>query len=178
MAPMPPDPSLRSTTKWSIRTLLRPSSDVTPRVPDVAGSDDGSGTVRSRARSGWEGMRFRRPRSALRGVLTVTKVVPRGAVDEPPPRGLTRRGFLARLPPVRALLLVPVVVLVIVGLAPGCGSPPPGSPGSTKPGAACAEAADCGCWSCTCKGIGGAPGGAQLCIAGKCPTAQQACAPV
>jgi hypothetical protein len=79
---------------------------------------------------------------------------------------------------VRALLLVPVVVLVIVGLAPGCGSPPPGSPGSTKPGAACAEAADCGCWSCTCKGIGGAPGGAQLCIAGKCPTAQQACAPV
>jgi hypothetical protein len=92
--------------------------------------------------------------------------------------GLTHRDFPATLPPVRALLLVPVVVFVLGGVAPGCGSTPPGSPGSTQPGSACDDAADCGCWSCTCDGVGGAPGGAQLCIGGVCPTAKQACAPV
>jgi hypothetical protein len=73
---------------------------------------------------------------------------------------------------VRALFLVPLVVSLIV---PGCGGDRPGSPGSNQPGAACSKAADCGCWSCACQGVGGVPGGAELCLGGVCPTAQQAC---
>ena len=74
----------------------------------------------------------------------------------------------------RALLVVPLSALLLV---PACGSNPPGSPGSGKPGDSCGAAADCGCWSCACQGVAGAPGGAQLCD-GVCPTGEEACASV
>ncbi len=91
---------------------------------------------------------------------------------------MTRRAFPATLPPVRSLLPMAVVVSLLAGLAPGCGGDPPGSPGSTQPGSSCSQAADCGCWTCTCEGVGGAPGGAELCVDGVCPTASAACATV
>jgi hypothetical protein len=80
---------------------------------------------------------------------------------------------------VRAPLVVSAVLVGLLGaLAPGCKSSPETGPGMNMPGASCKGAADCGCWTCTCQGIGGAPGGAQLCLSGTCPTADAACATV
>ena len=76
--------------------------------------------------------------------------------------------------------LVLAVVLSLGALAPGCADSPSGvpGPGSTPPEQPCAKPADCGCWQCDCQGIGGAPGAAQLCVAGKCPTGDAACSPI
>lgn len=71
------------------------------------------------------------------------------------------------------------VSLSLGGLAAGCSS---GDglphPGSTAPGKPCMDASECGCWQCTCQGVTGLPGGAQLCTGGKCPTGEEACTPV
>ena len=45
-------------------------------------------------------------------------------------------------------------------------------------GASCTEATQCGCWECICKRVSGDPGGAQLCIEGRCPTGVEACTAV
>jgi hypothetical protein len=65
----------------------------------------------------------------------------------------------------------------VTACASGCADAPVGPvPGDTPPGAACAKPAECGCWSCTCVGIGGDPGAAQLCQPdGHCPSGAQAC---
>ena len=81
----------------------------------------------------------------------------------------------------RSYLLFLAVPLSIGGIAPGCYDPPPSGlpgPGSTLPEQACAQASDCGCWQCDCVGVEGAPGGAQLCVDGKCPTGEAACTPI
>jgi hypothetical protein len=61
----------------------------------------------------------------------------------------------------------------------GCHGTPNGpGPGSTPPGQACSQGSDCYCWQCDCAGVGGAPGGGQLCIDGTCPTGEEACTPI
>ena len=51
-------------------------------------------------------------------------------------------------------------------------------PGPDSPGQPCTEASECGCWQCLCTGVGGAPGAAQLCVSGTCPTGEAACTPI
>jgi hypothetical protein len=65
-------------------------------------------------------------------------------------------------------------------LLAACGNAGPTGPGpgSTPPGAACKTASDCGCWECACTGVSGAPGAAQLCVGGHCPSGEGACSPV
>jgi hypothetical protein len=75
--------------------------------------------------------------------------------------------------------LVLTVALYLGALGAGCSSGAAGPmPGQTNPGQACAQATDCGCWQCTCAGVSGAPGAAQLCVSGACPTGEAACTPV
>jgi hypothetical protein len=71
-----------------------------------------------------------------------------------------------------------VVLTLVLALAEaGCGNRPTGpGPGSNPPGAGCAAANDCYCWQCACEGVSGLPGEAQLCVSGKCPTGDEACA--
>lgn len=71
-------------------------------------------------------------------------------------------------------------LLFAAALAAGCSSGPAGpGPGDTQPGDPCDKPADCYCWQCTCEGIGGAPGAAQLCKSdGHCPTGDEACGTV
>jgi hypothetical protein len=70
----------------------------------------------------------------------------------------------------------PVVVALLLAPAAGCGNPTGPGPGSNPPGTACAVANDCYCWQCVCEGVSGLPGEAQLCVSGKCPTGDEACA--
>ncbi len=80
----------------------------------------------------------------------------------------------------RSCFLFLAVTFSLGGLAPGCVDAPsalPG-PGSTPPEQACTDESDCGCWECDCLGVTGAPGGAQLCVDGKCPTGEAACTPI
>jgi hypothetical protein len=77
----------------------------------------------------------------------------------------------------RSFLLSAALCAAVSG--PGCGGGHDGpGPGSTPPGQACSQASDCYCWQCYCAGVGGAPGGGQLCIDGTCPTGEQACTPI
>jgi hypothetical protein len=78
-------------------------------------------------------------------------------------------------------VLLFALALFTGAIANACSSTTPGigpAPGNTAPGEACSGAAECGCWSCTCEGVGGAPGAAQLCVSGKCPTGEAACTPI
>jgi hypothetical protein len=56
----------------------------------------------------------------------------------------------------------------------GCSEHPGPGPGPIEPGKPCEKPADCGCWECFCEGYE-TPGGAQLCVGGKCPTGEGAC---
>jgi hypothetical protein len=77
-----------------------------------------------------------------------------------------------------ALLAFSLFLPLAPALAAGCASTDESTgagPGSTQPGQPCTGPADCGCWECTCKGVDGGPGAAQLCIGDICPTGQTAC---
>jgi hypothetical protein len=79
----------------------------------------------------------------------------------------------------RHVFLAVVISLCPAALGAGCSTSTAGPmPGQTNPGEACTHATDCGCWQCNCAGVSGAPGAAQLCVSGACPTGEAACTPI
>jgi len=76
-----------------------------------------------------------------------------------------------------------LVVLTMWFALAACGATDPNEGvGGSQPydeghvGEPCSNYTECGRWTCICEGIEGAPGSAQLCLDGVCPSGEEACA--